>query len=676
MSFLIRSSGRRILPGLTLFCLIALPGIVDAKPSSDALVYLKNLSIEELLDTKVTSVSKRPESLFNAAAAVTVITSEDIRRTGARTVPEALRLVPGLQVGQIDSSRYAIGSRGFSDYFENKLLVLVDGRSMYTPLYSGVYWNSLDTIMEDIERIEVIRGPGATMWGANAVNGVINIITKNAQDTQGGMVSTIFGSHAKPVVSTRYGGTINEDVDYRLYAKGLRRGDFEDGAGADSHDAWESYRTGFRLDSTLREEDRLSLQAEVFDGEADVTTMTSGFLTPPFARVTESTEEFSGGHIQANYQRSLSSASSFEVSLSYDGYRRDFIMVEEQRDTLNLEFKHHVASREHHDFVWGGGVRWSGDETVEHDTVSFAPASRDITLWSAFLQDDIALVDDTFWITLGSKLEHNDFTGVEVQPSVRARYKPVENHLLWAAVSRAVRTPSRAEQDVRINFGAAPGPPLSQMRLSGNPDFDAEELVAYELGYRWQKEDELSFDVATFYNDYDDLRTEEMGAPFPEMVPAPPHLVIPLQFVNGLEGSSYGVEASTTWQPLPELKISLGYSWIDLDLHRKSSGFAGEIEQEQNFPRYQFQARGYYDITRYFSCNTELYWVDAYEARGVDAYLRYDLQVSWNPSESLEITVGGENLFDSSHREATVPTSGIVVSEIPRQYWLKAIYRF
>lgn len=668
---------------LTKSTTVALAALLCAAPAlgddQDPLSYLKKLSIEDLLQTTITSVSKRPESLFDAAAAVTVITEEDIRRTGARSIPDVLRLVPGLAVAQIDSSRWEVGSRGFSDYFENKLLVLIDGRSMYTPLYAGVYWNSLDTILEDIERIEVIRGPGATVWGANAVNGVINIITKSSKDTTGAMVSVTYGTHDQPLVSARFGDTINSGTSYRVYAKGFKRAEFDDPSGGEAHDSWQSYRAGMRVDSQISTHQSISVQGEFFKGDADLTSTLSGYLTPPFLRVSEETEDFKGGHFQVNFQHSFSETSVLDMTFYYDGYSRELVVAEENRDTLDLEMQHRFSPVEGHEVVWGGEVRWSQDDFDGTFFTSFSPDSKDFTLWSAFIQDDIELIDDLFWVTLGSKFEHNDFSGFEIQPSVRVRFKPSENHMFWGAISRAVRTPSRSEQDININlatFSPMPGE-ISLIRLMGNRDFDSEELIAYELGYRWQMEDIFSFDLTTFYNDYDDLRAIDLGLPYLELIPLPPHLIIPEYFDNDIEGESYGVELSTTWQVFSRMKVKGAYSWIDLDLDVTEASKFGTIGDgdDNNFPRHQFILTSYYDVMESLSLDGELYYVDEYENDGIDNYLRFDLQVTWKPTETLELSLGGENIFNSSHQEAEVVGSNITSSDVPSIYWLKATFR-
>ncbi len=646
----------------------------------ETLRYLKSLSIEDLLQAEITSVSKKSESLFTAAAAITVITDEDIERTGARSIPEALRLVPGLAVSSIDGSRYAIGSRGFNEYFETKLLVLLDGRSMYTPLYSGVYWNSLDTVMQDIDRIEVIRGPGATVWGANAVNGVINIITKNSSETQGGMVSTSVGNYDQPDVSARYGGTLAGQTTYRLYAKGYDRNNFDSTTDEEAFDSSSSLRAGFRLDNQQSPKDTFSLQSEVFDGEADVETMLTGYLNPPFVRTTKGTETYSGGHVLGSWEHTFSAHSNTTLQMYYDRTDRYSIVATEVRDTVDFDFKNQLNFWDNHEIVWGAGYRWTQDDIDGSTTISFNPVSEADELWSTFIQDDINLVDNFAWVTVGTKLEHNDYTGLEVQPSVRIRLQPDPKQLIWAAVSRAVRTPSRAENDASINLGAsmdAQGDVAIQ-RLEGSEDFDSEILIAYELGYRWQVRQSLSFDLTTYYNDYDQIRTvEPTGNVFYEFG-EPPVLVIPAEFDNEAEGESYGFEIQSTWQPIDSLKFIGSYSFIDLELDYKSGSVrAGQsLESEDYAPTHQFQIRNYWDLKSDLSLNSEFYYVSDLGDGTIDSYIRIDMQLSWQALDNVRLTLGGENLFGPSHQEFFYSQSNIVASEVPRTYWLKATFWF
>lgn len=645
----------------------------------ETLQYLKSLSIEDLLQAEITSVSKKSESLFTAAAAITVITNEDIERTGARSIPEALRMVPGLAISSIDGSRYAIGSRGFNEYFETKLLVLVDGRSMYTPLYSGVYWNSLDTVMQDIERIEVIRGPGATIWGANAVNGVINIITKNSSDTQGGMVSTSIGNYDQPDVSARYGGTLAGETTYRLYAKGYDRNNFDSTAGEDAYDSSRSLRAGFRLDNQQSPKDTFSLQSEVFDGEADVETMLTGYLNPPFVR-TKGTETYSGGHVLGSWEHAFSSHSNTTLQMYFDRTDRFHIVATEVRDTVDIDFKNQLNLWDNHDIVWGAGYRWTQDDIDGSLITNFYPSSETDELWSTFIQDDINLVDNFAWITVGTKLEHNDYTGLEVQPSVRIRVQPDSKQLIWAAVSRAVRTPSRAENDMSINLGTSMDAQgnIGIQRLEGSESFDSEILVAYELGYRWQVRQSLSFDLTTYFNDYDQIRTIEPKVSAYYELGGAPILVMPAEFDNKAEGESYGFEIQSTWQPIDSLKFIGSYSFIDLNLDYSSGSVrAGQsLGSEDYAPTHQFQLRNYWDLQSDLSLNSEFYYVSDLGDKTIDSYIRIDLQLSWQASDSLRLTLGGENLFGSSHQEFFDSQSNIVASEVPRTYWLKATFWF
>ncbi len=654
----------------------------------ETLSYLKGLSIEELVTTEITSVSKKSEPLFNTAAAISVITGEDLRRAGIHLLPEALRMVPGMAVARIDGSRWAISARGFNDYFANKMLVLIDGRSVYTPLFSGVYWNVQDTLIEDIERIEVIRGPGAAIWGANAVNGVVNIITKHTRKTQGGYLSAAAGSHERPLAAARYGGALDPETTYRLFAKGFNRAPLEARDGGEAHDAWESLRAGFRMDRTLRRDD-LSVQGEIYDGQGDATLSLSGFPAPPFSRDVEATETFGGGHLLGRWEHRFSPRSDIETTLYYDRTQRDQYVTEEERDTFDIEVRHRWNPEGAHDVVWGLGYRWTGDRIENSEHISLSPDSRDTDLWSAFVQDDIALFPDRLWITIGSKFEHNDYSGFEVQPSLRLRAAPAENQTLWAAVSRAVRTPSRADHDCRITAAVVPDPRgnLAVVRILGTDDFDAEELIAYEVGYRWLPGERLSVDLAAFFNEYDDLRVSAPADPYLEPAPPPPHLVVPQYITNRKQGETYGVELGSTWQAADRLKLFFNYTWLrrhlsvfDPDTGRTAHS---EVDSKGN-PEHQVHLRAYLDLPWNLTLDTEIYYVSELEKRNNDGYLRLDARLGWSPWKNLEISLNGENLFDDGHTEfpailhdvALDSPSYMVHSEIPTQWWLEVAHAF
>ena len=641
------------------------------------IAYLKGLSIEALLKTEITSASKKAEPLFDTASAVFVITQEDLRRTGARTIPDALRMVPGLQVAHINASTWAITSRGFADWFSNKLLVMIDGRSVYTPLFSGVYWDVQDTMIADIDRIEVIRGPGATVWGANAVNGVINIITKKASETQGGLVSVGAGTHAQPLVEARYGARIADSADVRVYAKGFQREPFETTDGDDAHDAWKSMRGGFRADWQTAAKDDVTLDGQIYDGEADLALDLSGFLTPPYSRSLTGTQTISGGHLLSRWSRQWTAASELMLQAYYDRTHRNQVVAEEKRDTLDVEFKHHWDPEGRHDVVWGLNYRWTRDDIVGTWNTSFDPDSRSDNLWSAFAQDDVMLVTDRLWLTLGSKFEHNDYSGWEIQPNARLRLKPSADHMLWAAVSRAVRTPSRSDHDFRTNLisGADELGNVSVFRIEGNEDFKAEELIAYEAGYRWQPDRRFYLDLTAFYNDYEQLRdVQNSSSPYLETAPAPPHLVVPHLITNEMQGHTYGIETLATWKPVDIWQVSASYAYIELDLHSPNTDGSLPPEAETS-PKHQFQVRSYLDLPWQLHLDSELYYVDRLKALDIDGYTRIDLRLEWNPTRQWALSIGIENLLDDAHTEFD-DRAGVNASEVPRIVYGQATLRF
>ena len=650
------------------------PCRAQTNTNDDSLAYLKNLSIEELLQMEVTSVSKKSEQLFDAAAAIFVITQEDIKRSGVRSVPEALRMVPGLQVAHINGSTYAITARGFDEWFSNKLLVLIDGRSVYTPLFSGVFWDVQDTVIEDVQRIEVIRGPGATLWGSNAVNGVINIITKHSKNTQGGLVVGGVGNIEKPLAVARYGGQIGADTTYRVYAKEINRDAFKTPDGDAANDDWASQRVGFRTDWTVSPQDSLTLEGETYQGRGDFNLRLSGYITPPYTRESEEEQIYNGGHLISCWQHDVNEKSDLELELYYDWTYRDQAVIEEHRDTWNFDFKHHIKPFTAHEMVWGLGYRFTEDETEGSYGVWMDPAEKQDQLWNAFLQDDIMVLSDKVWLTLGSKFEHNSYTGIEIQPSSRIRWKPTPRHTLWGSVARAVRTPSRSDHDFRYNYssGEVPFAGVNVFRITGDKDFKSEELLAYEMGMRWQQHQSLSIDLAAFYNDYDNLRIGEAESPYIEDTPPPTHVVTPLVVKNGMQGNTYGFEALTTWKPYQDWKLNFGYAWFDYDL--KANGNISENDGGMS-PEHQFQVRSYLDLPRSFSLDTEIYFVDKLKAVEIPSYTRVDIRLGWEPTKYWDLSLNMENLFDDQHQE--FPTrSGVVATEVPRVIYGQATFHF
>lgn len=664
--------------------ILALTIVLWAPPSlaDEKVAYLKSLNIEDLLDAEVTSVSKKSERLADATAAVFVITADDIRRAGIRSIAEALRMAPGIHVAQMDANKWSVSARGFSDTFSNKLLVLIDGRSVYTPLYSGVFWDIQDTMIEDIDRIEVIRGPGATLWGANAVNGVINIITKSAQETQGALITAGTGSQQEYNAAVRYGDQLGSDGAWRLYAKGFSRGNYVDIHGDEANDEWDSLRSGFRIDTDLTYQDALMIQGDIYQGGEEQTLDLPETLTSPAAGPQAYSADFSGADLLARWRRSYGDKSDFTLQFYYDRTERQQVVLEDIRDTLDLDFQHRFQLTAHQELVWGLGYRWTQDDIESDGGVSMNPDHRTDQLLSAFVQDEITLLPDKWWLTLGSKFEHNDYTGFEIQPSMRLRWKPTRLQTVWAAVSRAVRTPSRADHNFRSNrdIVTVPGfpfPTTYQNTIFGDDDFQSEELRAYELGYRWQPDPKVSIDAATFYNQYDNLRTIEQNTPaaFLEMDPTP-HIVVPYFMDNKMEGETYGIELTAAWHPFPFWKLTAGYSWTQMDLSTDTDSLDSGAENEAGYsPVNQIQLRSSLDLSRGWSFDTELYYVDELEKMDVQAYTRLDLHLGWQPNARWEFSLNAENVLDDQHMEFG-ERSDIIPSEIPRLVYGQATLRF
>ncbi len=460
-----------------------LPGIARAD-SLDPKQYTR-MSLDELSDMEITSVSKRAEKASEAPAAVYVLTDEDIHHSGATTIPELLRMVPGLSVAQAGSHQWAISSRGFNDQFSNKLLVLIDGRTVYTPLFSGVYWDVQDTVLEDIDRIEVIRGPGATLWGANAVNGVINIITKHTKDTKGGYFSSAVGNHERGIVSGRYGAGVGDNLNYRAYASSKSFDEVRGIAGGGARDEWHKEQAGFRTDWDHSDVDNLTVQGDIYHGREDSWLDLPSF-TAPFTQDFFDDSDLGGANILARWKHSVEEGSDLTFQTYFDHTYRDDFYLEQRINTFDLDLQHVLAVSERNQLIWGAGYRLVDDNLRGTEYLNYDPKSRAANLWSAFIQNEFALVPDQLLFTIGSKFEHNDYTGFEWQPSTRLALLIDEHHTLWGSISRAVRTPNRTMEDVAFTVAAAPGAPPRLLKLVGNDDVDSEELIAYEAGYRVQ----------------------------------------------------------------------------------------------------------------------------------------------------------------------------------------------
>ncbi len=645
---------------------------------------LTEMSLDELMNIEITSVSKKPEKLSKSSAAVFVITQEDIRRSGATSIPEVLRMVPGVQVARIDANKWAISTRGFSGRFANKLLVLIDGRSVYTPLFSGVFWDSQDTLLEDIERIEVIRGPGASLWGANAVNGVINIITKHTKDTQGGLISTGAGTEEQGFGNLRYGWKLGRNAYSRIYVKYFNRDDAVLESGSDASDGWKFLRGGFRIDWDVANHDSLTLQGDIYDGEVGQ-TLTIATPTPHFTRTFDDDGKISGGNVLARWKRAFTEASNMALQLYYDRTERKDAGFEDNRDIFDVDFQHQFAVGERQEIVWGLGYRFTQDDVASTFTISLDPDSRDDHLFSAFVQDDITLIKDLLRLTVGSKFEENDYTGFEIQPNARLLWTPHEQHSVWASVSRAVRTPSRADADVRLNQSVLPPGTLipgstvnEYISLFGDRNIESEELLSYELGYRIIPAKNLSADIAAFYNDYDELRTIEPGLPFIETSPAPPHLVIPFTGSNKMDGGVYGVELAANWRPVDWWRFSAAYTYLQIHLHLdEDSGDTVSEAAEGESPHNQFSLRSSFDLKKDIELDLWLRYVDNLPSLNEDSYVTMDARLSWEPIKDLELSIVGQNLLDNHHPEFTQEIFiNSTPTEVERSVYGKIAWRF
>ena len=640
---------------------------------------LTSLSLEDLMNIQVTSVSKKQQSLANAAAAAFVISQEDIQRSGATTIPDILRMVPGVQVAKIDANKWAVSIRGFNGRFATKLLVLKDGRSVYTPLFSGVYWDSLDTPLEDIERIEVIRGPGAAMWGANAVNGIINIITKNAADTKGGLISAGGGNIEQGFGTARYGTAIGRDTDLRVFAKYANHnsGDLNNGDSANDH--WQSGTVGLRMDSTPSERDKFTLQAEYTNGSFDETYILYRLPTvtdPTYSWMQNSTTKAYSANILGRWQRTLSDTDSLSLQLYYDRYDRDMLILGEKRDTVDLDFHHRFSYGQYQDVIWGLGYRYSRDKLAATPFISFADPEEGLNLFSSFIQDEIRLIPEKLVFTIGSRFEHNDYTGFEIQPNGRLIWTPTPLHTFWASVSRAVHTPSRGERGIQYRFQTIPSPPI-RLEIDGTSGFKSESVIAYELGYRTEPLTNLTFDLAVFYNQYDNLRVRQNYIQSQE----PANSVLTYPLTNDMHGHTYGAELSTSWRIYDWWRLQAAYSYLRAVMYL-DNGSTDEINRSNiadGAPRHQGSFRSAFNISKDVELDLWLRLtgqVKSIDSTTIPGYITGDVRVAWKACRNMELSLIGRNLFQSRHPEYRAEYINTIPSEVPRSVYGKITWTF
>ena len=632
------------------------------------------------MNIEVTSVSKKEQKISKTASAVFVITSDDIMRSGANNIPDLLRMVPGVEVAQINSSKWAISIRGFNGQYSNKLLVLVDGRTVYTPTLSGVFWDTQDILLDNLDRIEVIRGPGATVWGANAVNGVISIITKKASNTQGGFVTAGGGSHEHGFGGARFGGKAGSDTAYRVFADGFERGNFPSLSGRSDNDDWNMFHGGFRIDTDASAKNSVTVQGDAYRGSANEVAATVVSISPPLNALVDLQDRYSGWNLLSRWNHVSSARSETSLQVYFDRSTRGDSTYGIGLNSFDLDFQHHVGWGSRQDLVWGLGYRVSTDATVTTPRISFTPANRTTQLFSSFIQDEITLLPNRLFLSLGTKLEHNDYTGFALQPSVRMAWAANRRNTLWAAVSQAQRTTSRVDRGIRVNLEVLPGPNGLPVLIGyeGNPEQKAERETTFETGYRATLSERLSFDSTVFFNHYKDLVSLESRDAVVEGAPVPVDVAILSRFGNGIYGETHGAEIFADWKATPRWTLSPGYSYLTLHLHKEptSTDFATSPYTEGSVPTHQAQLRSQVILPGHWQWNTSAYFVGALPSLSTSSYTRLDSNLTWQLGQRFSVSLVGQNLLQDRHIEFPGQDATVQPGLIKRSAYAKVSWWF
>jgi len=680
------SSARMVFPQITRR-LLALTEIVflalsllpaRAAQTSD----LTQKSLEDLMNIAVTSVSKREQKTSQAAAAIFVISRDDIRHSGALNIPDLLRMVPGLDVAQIDAGNWAISARGFNGQYSNKLLVLIDGRTVYSPLFAGVFWDSQNVPLDTIERIEVIRGPGSAVWGSNAVNGVINIITRSADDTHGGHMVAGAGDASVGPEMIGYGGKARALGDYRVTAEGFNLSALPTIARLPGQDDWRFINGGFRTDTTLSVRDSLTTEGEAYQGNAGEIAFVPVSLLPPENATLALRDHFTGWNLLTRWNRTISPGSATSLQVYFDRTTRGDSTYGVQLNTADVDFQHHIVWGARQDIVWGLGYRLTSDEIAPDFRVSATPKSRSTQLFSSFAQDEIAVVPDRLHLSLGARLERNDYTGFNLQPSVRTVWTPDSKNSFWAAVSDADRTPARSDTSFRVNFEALPGSPETGnlpvlVSLFGNPNEKNEKLTAFEAGYRTALTSRFSLDTTAFYNRYRDLTSVQPEAMRLETNPGPVHVLIPESFGNSLFGETHGVETFANWKVTNFWTLHPGYTFFSIHLHEFAGSQDGSIPGTQGeTPDHQAQLRSSVSLPHNLQWNASTYFVNRLSAPSIPSYTRFDTGLNWVVGERTSLGLVGQNLLKDLHPEFAGPNSTVQSGLMRRSVYGKISWSF
>lgn len=588
---------------------------------------LTELDLEELMGIDITLASRRAETMLETAAAVEVITAEDLHRSGATTIAEALRLVPGMVVARVDGNKWAINSRGFNNLFANKLLVMVDGRSAYSTIFSGTFWEAQDCLLEDIDRIEVIRGPGAALWGANAVNGIIHVITRKTDETTGLLVRLDKGTVENRGIGVRAGFRPAKAVSGRVWAKSFDRNPFQYRSmdqdperWIDAADGWNVNRGGFRVDAAVGRRFDVTVQGQMYRGDVGQT------LTIPRTRLRLLDYEtgISGGNLLGRIHRTLSPASDMTLQLTYDRVKRtEAVILGGGYHMTDADFQHRFTAGKRHTIVWGAGYRVTSDRIDNTPLIAFSPPSRTFDMWSAFGQDEIALAKDRIRLTVGSKFERNDFTGFEFQPNVRMLLRLGPSETVWWAVSRAVRTPSRADEDIRVPM----------VGMIGNHAYGSEHVTAYEIGFHRHLAEHCMIDAAAFFNRYGDLQSFEGDS-----------------VANNRAAETVGTELSVKWRPLSGWQWRAGYSWLHVNEWRTAGSVDAQAGKD-DCPEHQGFLRTSLDLPGRVQADVMARAVGRLPSLEIPAYWALDARIGWKPDRRVELSLTGQNLNIRRHVE-------------------------
>ncbi|HEY2930931.1 MAG TPA: TonB-dependent receptor [Acidobacteriota bacterium] len=635
---------------------------------------LTRLSLKELANLEVTTVGKKPQPVVQTAAAISVLTAEEIRRSGATSIPEALRLVPGVQVARIDSNKWAIGVRGFASRLSRSMLVLIDGRSVYTLLFAGTYWEVQDILLEDIDRIEVIRGPGGTLWGANAVNGIVNIITKDSAETQGGLVTIGGGSFEQGFAGFRYGGHAHSGVNYRVYGKFFNRDAFFHRTGTDFDD-WRMGQMGFRMDSPKGRDLRWTFQGDLYRGESGQRASISS-LTPPFQRVVGDNATLAGGNLLSRWIWKGSKDVETQFQAYYDRSFREEPTFREERDSADLDFQQRRNFSQRYQVIYGLQYRISSGKFTGAPTIKFLPDRRTDNLLTGFLHNEFVFGNGLAHLTFGAKFEWNSYSGMEFQPTTRLLFFLSPGQSLWASFTRGVRTPSRVEHDLLVTSALSSQVPVFS-RIQADKSFVSERLFAYEAGYRWQAAEKLSVSTSFFVNRHPNLLSVEPGTPFVETTPPPPpRQIIPISLRNLVEGKSYGAEISSDWLANSRLKFNINYSFLVIDLKNRPGGADPNTARstEGNSPRHQVSARSLVNLPHNLELDMAFRHISALPSSKIDGYSTVDLRFGWRAAAFLELSVVGKDLLQPRHGEFGGGVGGL--TEVERSAYGKVLWRW